>query len=76
MLSTASTLGSAASTLGLGLGGASELDGDLALENGLAVQLSNGALGLSWGGESNEGIADGAGGARVSGDGGGLAGNF
>jgi hypothetical protein len=66
-------LGSAAGALSVGLGSAGKLDGDLAVEDGLAVELSNGTLGLGWGREGNEGIADGARGARVGGDGRGLA---
>ena len=69
MLAAAGTLSTRSVTLGVGLGGAGKLDGDLALEDGLAVELGNGALGLGGGRESNEGVADGAGGARVGGDG-------
>lgn len=70
------TTGSALTTLGglsgrLGLAG--KLDGDLAVEDGLAVQLLDGTVGLGGGGHVNEGVADRAGGARVGGDGGGLA---
>lgn len=57
----------------MGLRSAGELDGDLAVKDGLAVELSNGALGLRWGGEGDEGVADGTGGARVGRDGRGLA---
>jgi hypothetical protein len=57
----------------MGLGSAGELDGDLAVEDGLAVELSDGTLGLGWGREGNEGVADGARGAWVGGDGRGLA---
>jgi hypothetical protein len=55
------------------LGCAGELDGDLAVEDSLAVELSDGTLGLGGGRESNEGIADRARGAGVGGDGRGLA---
>jgi len=51
---------------------AGKLDGDLAVEDGLAVQLLDGAIGLGRGGHVNEGVADRASGARVGGDGGGL----
>jgi hypothetical protein len=57
----------------VGLWGASELDGDLAVENSLSVQLGDGTLGLSGGREGNEGVADGARGAGVGWDGRGLA---
>jgi hypothetical protein len=73
LLVAASTLGTAAGALSVRLGGAGKLDGDLAVEDGLAVQLSDGALGLGGSRQSNEGIADRARGARVGGDGGGLA---
>jgi hypothetical protein len=53
---------------------ASELDGNLAVKDGLAVQLLNGALGLVGGGQVDEGIANGTSGARVGGDRGGFAG--
>jgi hypothetical protein len=55
------------------LGGAGKLDRDLAVEDGLAVQLSDGTLGLGRSREGNEGVADGARGAGVGGDGRGLA---
>jgi hypothetical protein len=55
------------------LGGAGKLDRDLAVKNGLAVQLSNGTLSLRGCRQGNESVADGARGARVGGDGGGLA---
>lgn len=58
----------------MGLRLASKLDGDLAVEDGLAIELSNGALGLRRSGEVDEGVADGAGGAGVGRNGGGLAG--
>jgi hypothetical protein len=69
------TTGSALTALGdlssrLRLAG--ELDRDLAVKNGLAVQLLDGTVGLGGGGNVNKGVADGAGGARVGGDGGGL----
>ena len=66
-------LSAATSALGVSLGSAGQLDGDFAVEDGLAVELSNGALGLGGGGQRNEGIADGALGAGVGGDGRGLA---
>jgi hypothetical protein len=69
----ASTLGTAASALGVSLGSAGQLDGDLAVEDGLAVELSNGTLGLGWGREGNESVADRARSAGVGGDGRGLA---
>lgn len=58
-------------TLGLlvRLGLASELDGDLALEDLLAGELSDGTLSLARGREVDEGVADGAVGARVLGNG-------
>lgn len=58
-------------TLGLlvRLGLASELDGDLALEDLLAGELSDGTLSLVGSREVDEGIADGAVGARVLGNG-------
>lgn len=61
-------------TLGLlvRLGLASELDGDLALEDLLARELSDGTLSLAGGREVDEGIADGAVGARVLGNRNGL----
>lgn len=74
MLAAAGTLSAGASTLGVGLGCASKLDRDLALEDGLAVKLSNGAFGFGGRGEGHEGVTDRAGGARVGGDGDGLAG--
>ena len=57
----------------MSLGLAGELDRDLAVKNGFAVELGDGALGLGGGGEVDKGVADGAGGARVDGDRGGLA---
>ena len=51
---------------------AGELDRDLAVKNGLAVQLLDGTVGLGRGGDVNEGVADRASGARVGGDRGGL----
>lgn len=58
-------------TLGLlaRLGLAGELDGDLALEDLLAGELSDGALGLAGGREVDEGVTDRAVGARVLRDG-------
>lgn len=49
----------------VGLGLASELDRNLALQNFFARELGNGALGLGWGGQVDEGIADRALGSRV-----------
>jgi hypothetical protein len=74
-LTLLATTGSALTALGdlssrLRLAG--ELDRDLAVKNGLAVQLLDGTVGLGGGGNVNKGVADGAGGARVGGDGGGL----
>lgn len=66
-------LSTAAGALSVSLGSAGQLDRDLAVEDGLAVELSNGALGLGRGRQSNEGVADGTRGARVGGDGRGLA---
>lgn len=70
------TAGSALTTLSGGLGSrlrlAGELDGNLAVKDGLAVQLLDGAVGLGGSGHVNEGVADRAGGARVGGDRGGL----
>jgi hypothetical protein len=57
----------------VGLGGAGQLDRDLAVEDGLAVELGDGTLGLGRGREGDEGVADGARGAGVGGDGRGLA---
>jgi hypothetical protein len=69
------TTGSALTALGdlssrLRLAG--ELDGDLAVKNGLTVQLLDGTVGLGGGGNVNKGVADRAGGARVGGDRSGL----
>lgn len=55
------------------LGFASELNRHLAVENGLSVEVLDGALGLGRGGYVNEGVTDGASGAWVGRDGGGLA---
>jgi hypothetical protein len=57
----------------VGLWGTGELDGDLAVKDGLAVELGDRTLSLGGSGESDEGVADRAGGARVGGDGRGLA---
>lgn len=57
----------------MSLWSAGELDGDLAVEDGLSVQLGDGTLGLSRSGEGDEGISDGARGAGVGWDGRGLA---
>jgi hypothetical protein len=58
-----------------GLGGwcgwlrlAGELDGHLAVEDGLAVQVLDGALGLGGSGYVNKGVTDGTSGARVGWD--------
>lgn len=71
LATTRSTL-SALGTLSSGLRLAGKLDGDLAVEDGLAVQLLNGAVGLGGGRDVDKSVADRAGGARVGGDGGGL----
>jgi len=64
----ASGLGSLVTLLGrLGLAG--ELDRNLAVEDGLAVQLADGALGLRGSRDVNEGVANRTSGARVGGDG-------
>jgi hypothetical protein len=55
------------------LAGTGKPDGDLAPQDSLAVELSDGTLRLAGGGERNEGVAGGARAARVGGDGGGLA---
>jgi hypothetical protein len=73
LLSTAGALGTAAGTLGVSLGSAGKLNGDLAVEDGLAIKLSNGTLSLRWCRKGNKGVADGARGARVGRDGCGLA---
>ena len=52
---------------------AGKLNGDLALQNLLAAKLGDGALGLSGGGEVDEGVANRSVGARVLGNGDGLA---
>jgi hypothetical protein len=57
----------------MSLGSTRELDGDLAVKDGLAVELGDGAVGLGWRRQSDEGVADGTRGARVGGDGRGLA---
>ena len=54
------------------LGLASELHRNLAIEDALAVQLADGTLGFGGGRNIDEGVADGAGGARVGWDGCGL----
>jgi hypothetical protein len=61
------------SLVGSSLGLASKLDGDLALQDLLARELSNGALSLAGSGQVNKGVADRAVGARVLRDGNGLA---
>ena len=57
-------LGSFSGRLGL----AGKLHGDLAIQDGLTVQLVDGTLGLRRGGDVNEGVADWASRARVGGD--------
>lgn len=59
--------------LDVGLGLAGKLDRNLALEDLLARELGDGALCLGGGGEIDEGIADGALGAWVLGNGDSLA---
>lgn len=59
--------------LNVGLGLAGKLDRDLALENFLARELGDGTLRLGGGRQVDEGVADGAFGARVLGDGDSLA---
>jgi hypothetical protein len=68
---TTGRLGTLVTLLG-GLGLASELDRDLAVKDGLAVQLTDGTLGLRGGRDVNEGVTNGASGAGVGGDGSGL----
>jgi len=72
-MAAAGTFGTTLSvgTLGLlvRLGLASELDRDLALENLLAGELSDGTLSLGGSREVDEGVTDGAVGARVLRDG-------
>jgi len=68
-LSAFGTLSRSSSRLWL----AGELDGDLAVEDGLAVELADSTLGLGWGRYVDEGVADWAGGAWVGWDGCGLA---
>ena len=72
LATTGSTLTTLGGGLGSGLGLAGELDGNLAVKDGLAVQLLDSAVGLRGGGDVNEGVADRASGARVGGDRGGL----
>lgn len=69
----AGALCAAAGTLSMGLGSAGKLDGDLAVEDGLAVELSDGTLSLGWGREGDEGVSNGTRGTGVGGDGCGLA---
>lgn len=59
-------------TLSLNFWATSKLDGDLALEDGLAVELGDGTLGLRGSGEIDEGVADGAAGTGVDRDGDGF----
>jgi hypothetical protein len=47
-----------------------KLDGNLAVENSLAVEVVDGTLGLGRSGHVNKGVSNRAGGARVGGDGG------
>jgi len=54
--------------LGSRLGLASQLDGDLAVKDVLAVEVGDGALSLRRGRNVNEGVSDGTSGARVGGD--------
>jgi hypothetical protein len=72
LAATGSALTTLSGGLRSGLGLASELDGNLAVKDRLAIQLLDGAVGLGGGGDVNEGVADRAGGARVGGDRGGL----
>jgi hypothetical protein len=74
LAATGSALTTLSGGLGSGLWLAGKLDGDLAVKDGLAVQLLDGAVGLGGSGDVNEGVADRAGGARVSGDRGSLTG--
>lgn len=72
---TASAL-CALTTLGGWLWLAGQLYGDLAVEDGLAVELVNGALGLGWGRDIDEGVANGASGTGVGWDGGSFTGRI
>lgn len=65
---TASRFGSLVTLLGR-LGLASELDGNLAVKDGLAIQLTDGALSLRGGRDINKGVTDRTSGAGVGGDG-------
>ena len=65
---TTSRFGSLVALLG-GLGLASELDGNLAVKDGLAIQLTDGALSLRGSRDVNKGVADGTSGAGVGGNG-------
>lgn len=51
------------------LGLASELDGNLAVKDGLAIQLTDGTLSLRGGRDVNKGVTDGTSGAGVGGNG-------
>lgn len=73
-LSTGTLAVGSLSLLAGGLGLASELDRDLALENLLAGELLDGTLSLGGGREVDKGVADGTVGAGVLGDGDRLAG--
>jgi len=55
--------------IGVRLRLASELDGDLSLQDLLAAQLADGTLGFAGSREINEGVADGLVSTRVLGDG-------
>lgn len=54
------TLGAAAGALSVSFRSAGELDRDLALEDRLSVEFSDGAVGLGGGRERDEGVANGA----------------
>lgn len=56
------------------LGLASKLNRDFSLENFLAGELSDSSVSLTWGGEIDEGVANGTVGARVLWDRNGLTG--
>lgn len=73
MLGAAGTLCTTARALGVGLRSASKLDGNLAVKDGLAVELSDRTLCLGGRRQRDEGVSDGARGARVGGDSDGLA---
>lgn len=52
---------------------AGKLNRDLAVKDGLAVEIVDGALGLGWGRDIDEGVANWASGARVGRDRSGFA---